>query len=107
MVIVESGMGQSKTLTATREDAWLLNISKHLVNFAPNSIGLSSLENIFFAGECGALLIKSSADETEQLTQLKVRFDKSLYCRAHAIDHPVTRPRFCNATEPFTLLDQA
>ena len=36
-------------------------------------MGLSSLENIFFAGKCGALLIKLSADETEQLNRSKVK----------------------------------
>lgn len=73
MVVAERQIEPNKNLTATREGAWLVNISKHLVNFAPNSIGLSSLENIFFAGKCGALLIKLSADETEQLTHAKVR----------------------------------
>jgi hypothetical protein len=73
MAIVKRQVEHSKALTPTREGAWLVNISKHLVNFAPNSIGLSSLENSFFAGKCGALLIKLSADETEQLNHAKVR----------------------------------
>lgn len=73
MAVVELSMNKSDPLTLTREGAWLVNISKHLVNFAPSNIALSELENIFFAGKCGALLIKLSADETEQLTQVKVR----------------------------------
>src|SRR5215471_3567154 len=73
VIAVERQAEDAKLLTATREGAWLVNISKHLVNFAPNSLGLAALENSFFAGKCGALLIKLSADETEQLTPRKVR----------------------------------
>jgi hypothetical protein len=73
MAVVQGQINQSKALSSTREGAWLVNISKHLVSFAANSIGLSSLENTLFAGKCGALLIKLSADETEQLTQAKVK----------------------------------
>jgi hypothetical protein len=73
VLAVERQAEYSKPLTATREGAWLVNISKHLVTFAPNIIELAVLENAFFAGKCGALLIKLSADETEQLTRKKVR----------------------------------
>ncbi|HKR59292.1 MAG TPA: hypothetical protein VJS64_06120 [Pyrinomonadaceae bacterium] len=73
MVSVQTEITKRQGLTPTREGAWIVNISKHLVTFAANSIGLSSLENILFAGKCGALLIKLSADETEQLTLAKVR----------------------------------
>jgi hypothetical protein len=73
MVEIQGEINPRSALSSTREGAWLVNISKHLVTFAANSIGLSSLENILFAGKCGALLIKLSADETEQLTQTKVK----------------------------------
>ena len=59
-------------LTQSRMGAWIVNISKHLLQYAPNSLGLTHLGRIFFAGKCGSLLIKLSADETEQLTAKKV-----------------------------------
>jgi hypothetical protein len=61
------------TLTPKRQGAWIINTSKHLINFAPTNIAFSSLESLFFAGKCGSLLIKLSADETEQLNYKKVR----------------------------------
>lgn len=66
-------MNGSLDLTPKRLGAWIVNTSKHLVNFAPTSIGLSSFENIFFAGKCGSLLIKLSADEPEQLNHARVK----------------------------------
>lgn len=61
------------TLTSKRYGAWLVNISKHLVDVPQTDIALSSIEGILFAGKCGSLLIKLSADETEQLTLKKVK----------------------------------
>ena len=61
------------TLTPKRQGAWLVNISKHLVDVPQTNIALSSIESILFAGKCGSLLIKLSADETEQLTLKKVK----------------------------------
>jgi hypothetical protein len=58
-------MDRRLDLTPKRLGAWMVNTSKHLVSFSPTSIGLSSFENIFFAGKCGSLWIKLSADETE------------------------------------------
>jgi hypothetical protein len=72
------------SISPKRQGAWIVNISKHLINFPPNTIGLSYFENLFFAGKCGSLLIKVSADETEQLTLTKVK--------AHAQVSGITGP---------------
>lgn len=60
-------------LTESRRGAWIINISKHLLRYESTNPSLGSLENILFAGKCGALLIKLSADEPEQLTYEKVK----------------------------------
>ena len=72
------------SLSPKRQGAWIVNTSKHLVNFPPNTIGLAYFENLFFAGKCGSLLIKLSADETEQLTLARVK--------AHAQVSGITGP---------------
>jgi hypothetical protein len=66
-------MAISSKLRLSRRGAWIINISKHLLNYDITDLGLSSLENILFAGKCGSLLIKLSADDTEQLTDKKVK----------------------------------
>ena len=70
-------------LKQTRIGAWAVNVSKHLSSFTSTSIGLHELENLFFAGKCGSLLIKLSADSEERLTETRVS--------AHA--------RFCGITK--------
>jgi len=53
--------------------AWIINTSKHLYNFDNTNPSFTSLENLFFAGKCGSLLVKISADATEQLSDTKVK----------------------------------
>ena len=60
------------TLTANRRGAWLVIISRHLIRYDTTEPALATLDGISFAGKCGSLLIKLSADETEQLTEAKV-----------------------------------
>jgi hypothetical protein len=61
-------------LSLSRQGAWIVNASKHLLSVADvTHPGLSTLDNIIFAGKCGSLLIKLSADETERLTSVRVR----------------------------------
>src|SRR5688572_20899627 len=74
-------MGKTSALTDSRRGAWIINASKHLQTFDPTSPGLSSLENIAFAGKCGSLLIKISAYASEKLTSTKV----SSHARASGI----------------------
>lgn len=67
-------MTVNSSLTPSRQGAWIINVSKHLFNTAdPSHLGLTNLENIIFAGKCGHLLIKLSADDTEQLSAQKVK----------------------------------
>lgn len=66
-------MPKSSKLRSSRQGAWVINISKHLLNYDITNPGLSSFENILFAGMCGSLLIKLSADDEEQLTSTKVK----------------------------------
>jgi hypothetical protein len=61
------------SLIPSRRGAWIVNTSKHLINYKPTDIGLDHLDNILFAGKCGSLLIKLSADKTEQLNNLRVK----------------------------------
>ncbi len=60
-------------LTTHRRGAWLVIISRHLIRYDITEPALSALDRISFAGKCGSLLIKLSADETEQLTEAKVK----------------------------------
>lgn len=60
-------------LTSSRQGAWIINASKHLLRYESTHPSLDSLENILFAGKGGALLIKLSADEPEQLTRERVK----------------------------------
>ncbi|HKZ03451.1 MAG TPA: hypothetical protein VJ180_14515 [Pyrinomonadaceae bacterium] len=48
----------------------------------------SSLENISFAGKCGSLLIKLSADETDQLNYAKVKAHAQI-CGINGTELPV------------------
>jgi len=61
------------TLTTNRRGAWLVIISRHLIRYDITEPALSILDSISFAGKCGSLLVKLSADETEQLTEAKVK----------------------------------
>jgi len=60
------------SISSRRQGAWLVIIGKHLLRFDITELALSELDNLSFAGKCGALLIKLSADDTEQLFRTKV-----------------------------------
>lgn len=60
-------------ITNHRQGAWLVILGKHLPSFDITEPALSDLDNVAFAGKCGNLLIKLSADETEQLSYRKVK----------------------------------
>lgn len=62
-----------QAITATRQGTWLIIVSRHLLRFDITEPALSSLDNISFAGKCGSLLIKLSGDETDKLTEAKVK----------------------------------
>jgi len=66
-------MSEKVSLTSSRIGAWIINLSKHLLNYDITDPGLSSLDSICFAGKCGSLLIKLSADDTEQLDFRKIK----------------------------------
>ncbi|MFW9878105.1 MAG: hypothetical protein ACFFG0_33915 [Candidatus Thorarchaeota archaeon] len=59
-------------LTDIRQGTWLIIITKHLLNYSTTHQTLSTLDNICFAGKCGSLLIKLSADKNENLRYKKV-----------------------------------
>jgi hypothetical protein len=59
-------------MSLSRTGAWIIIASKHLMQFALTEPGLSALDAISFSGKCGNLIIKLSADETEQLNHQKV-----------------------------------
>lgn len=61
------------TISPRRLGAWLVIIGKHLLRFDITEPALSELENLSFAGKCGALLVKLSADDAEQLSHTKVK----------------------------------
>lgn len=61
------------TISPRRLGAWLVIIGKHLLRFDITEPALSELENLSFAGKCGALLVKLSADDAEQLSHKKVK----------------------------------
>lgn len=63
-------MPETIPLTLLRRGAWIINMSRHLFRYDITDPRLSAVDNILFAGKCGSVLIKLSADETEQLTQL-------------------------------------
>lgn len=76
-------------LTPSRRGAWIINTTKHLVQSAGiTHPGLSSLDNLCFAGKCGSLLIKLSADSTEQLPYTKVKTHARL-CGISAMELPL------------------
>lgn len=66
-------MGTDSGLRPSRQGAWIINVTKHLLYYDTTTPGLSSLDNVSFAGKCGSLLIKLSADQTDQLAAAKVR----------------------------------
>jgi len=80
-------MANGSSLGPSRQGAWIINVTKHLLNYGITTPGLSSLDTISFAGRCGSLLIKLSADETEQLALTKVRAHARL-CGIGAYDLP-------------------
>lgn len=61
------------SISSRRRGAWLVIIEKHLLRFNTTEFALSELDNLSFAGKCGALLVKLSADDTEQLAHTKVK----------------------------------
>lgn len=78
-------MTENIDISLTRKAAWIINVSQHLGRFEAFDPGLSKLETILFAGKCGSLLIKLTADEAEQLTYGKVR----AHARVAGIEGPV------------------
>lgn len=65
-------MARDLSLRLSRQGAWIINVTKHLLSYSITMPGLSQLDNILFAGKCGSLLIKLAADETEHLPLSKV-----------------------------------
>lgn len=68
------------SLTASRRGAWIINVAKHLAAIDPSNVGLSVVENIAFAGQCGSLLIALSSDLQEERVSLS---------RAKAMARPI------------------
>lgn len=60
-------------LTESRRGAWIINCTKHLLAYDVTDPRLSYLEGTCFAGKCGSLLIKLSADDKEQLALRRVK----------------------------------
>lgn len=81
-------MSQEITLNPTRKGAWIVNISKHLQRFDATNPGLYHMEHIIFAGKCGSLLIKVSADSTEQLNVDRIRLHAQL-CGISSMELPI------------------
>ena len=67
------GYNWRMSLTPSRRGAWIVNVSKHLLQYNPTNPGLDHLDNVLFAGKCGSLLIKLSGDNPEQLNALRVK----------------------------------
>ncbi len=65
-------MDSTKSLSLTRRGVWIIIISKHLLNYRSTDPRLSALENVIFAGKCGSLLIKITADDSEKLNRKKI-----------------------------------
>ncbi len=61
------------SISTRRQGAWIVIIGKHLLRFGITEPALSEFENLSFTGKCGALLVKLSADDTEQLSLKKVK----------------------------------
>jgi hypothetical protein len=61
-------------LTDSRRGTWIINANatKPLLRYGSTDPGLTRLDHTLFAGKCGSLLIKLSADEVDQLTKIKV-----------------------------------
>lgn len=77
-------MSDRLSLSSSRKGAWIINTTKHLLYYGVTDPGLHRLDNIFFAGKCGSLLIKLSADDKEQLSHRKV----TIHARLCGIGQP-------------------
>jgi hypothetical protein len=56
-----------------RFGTWAVNIAKHLMDFITTSELLGEVEEIQFGGQCGLLLVRMSADETEKIALERVK----------------------------------
>ncbi|MBA4026695.1 MAG: hypothetical protein C0473_00485 [Cyanobacteria bacterium DS3.002] len=60
-------------MTESRRGAWLINLAKHLIGYPVTHPALMAVDNVQFAGKCGALLVALSSDiEPEVLSSRRI-----------------------------------
>jgi len=93
-------MTEPMGLTPSRKAAWIINASRHLARFEVFDPSLSSFDALLFAGKCGSLLIKLTADDTDQLPRSRVK----AHARVAGIAGPVL-PVYLNVLKIHNCLD--
>lgn len=56
----------------SRRGTWIVNLTKHLLQFSSTSPALVLLDRVTYAGKCGCLLMKLTADQPDQMTRERI-----------------------------------